>query len=161
MDITIDFLSPPPDRPLEELFKHLHPNHDYTKEVIVRINNYIKDKKIDKLSPKAYPAEMINYLTKALQCRFECYRMIGILGLILAVDDFQAWVLKNENEQTIRVFMKELSSSMTNYICSLKLDGTPFQLIDNPESNTKEPIDKHECSPGSVVEYLRRVYNSC
>jgi hypothetical protein len=153
---NITYLEPPPERPLAELFQHLHKNHDYVKEVLIRLSKYIEDQKEDKVQPKVYPSEFIDYLQKAMASRFESYQLLAILGLILAITDFQSWVFQNENEHTRTIMLKELETSMHNYICSLKTNGKQFELFDMEPKG-----DKHEASPGWVVEHLRTIYNSC
>src|SRR4051812_38444971 len=105
--MEILYSEPPPERPLAELFNHTTSTHDYVKEVIIRLNNYI-----NKESSKIFPEEFTNLLQKALLCRFECYQVVCILGMVLSIEEFQSWIFMNESEYRRTIMMREIESTL-------------------------------------------------
>jgi hypothetical protein len=157
---TIAYLDPAPEKPLEELFKQLHVHHDYPKEMVSRILQFMKEEQ--ESNTRHYPVELFEFLEHALQTRFVSYRLLAILGCALMIPQVQDLLFEHENEHTKSIMLSAIETSIHHYILALKIDGSHFTILDTkPNCITKEVIDKHECSPGYIVEYLRTIYNSC
>lgn len=156
---TLTYLDPPPQKPLEELFKQIHINHDYPKEMVGRILTFMKEEQ--ESNTRHYPSELFEFLERALKNRFVSYRLLGIMGCCLMIPQVQELLFEHENEHTKSVMLSAIETSIHHYILALKIDGSHFTILDKPNCITKEVIDKHESSPGFIIEYLRTIYNSC
>lgn len=157
---TINYLEPEPNRPLDELFKKHHEEHDYPSELLTKLKFFMSN---DYLTENMQiPLEFKQYFELIEKTRHKSFKVLLIFSCVLFIPEFKNYMYQNESSTIQQLFHPILAQTLIHYICGCKIDGSEFIITTHQtnKSNYKKVKDRHENSCGFIVEHLRQLYCS-